>query len=269
MEYLSPFTCITVNVGPACTGIDPQFGSLDTPVSVIEGAFVHPSFKNISETGMNKMIVDDDTVASDGSDFKKSDLKSSPTPRSWNCCKSNDAVVLPKDFTPTKPAGDAKKKKAEEFKMKLTDAFDSRDYSKIPQGILIYQLDPSLRLLRLLKNSVVVPDVTKNDNSNSNDNGNNNKSNNKKPLPSLSNKEVLKVMIVKEAQRGSHPEGRAIDLLGIDGSKATIIAYSQKTVTQWVQIINNMEGNVTKKAGTATGGDIAKLFIKDVKSLYK
>mmetsp|Transcript_30624 Transcript_30624/g.46993 ORF Transcript_30624/g.46993 Transcript_30624/m.46993 type:complete len:291 (-) Transcript_30624:51-923(-) len=287
----APFSCTslpTANAGLSC--VNPPCSSRGIPEQkhIIEGAFVHPSHANISESAMIKAIhdnkvKDDETVASDehsSGSAKNSGRKTRNRPqqnfRSWDCCKSNEAVVVTQDVQDAKARADAKKKRAELFTHRLNYAFDSRDYSKIPKGILVYQLDTSLHLLRLLKNSVPVPEANNKvtDKEKNKGKSNSTKSKNQSKIetntnnsPStLLNKDVLEVFLVKKAKRGRDSEGRTIDLLGLDGSRTTIIAYNKKIATDWIDAINNMKDIVTQESGATK---FVNVLTEDVLSLYK
>ena len=119
----------------------------------------------------------------------------------FGCCKSEDAVVT------TEQGKRMSKKKKKRRKHRK-----SKDNRTVPEGILIYRLDTADRSIRLVSEPSSNTDV---------DN-------------------LLTHMVVAEAKPGNDKSRRAIELVGVDGSKATLVACEQRSAIAWLEAMDMM-----------------------------
>jgi hypothetical protein len=123
--------------------------------------------------------------------------------KGWLCCKSEDDVVT------TEEGMLMSKKKKRRRKKK------GKDSRTVPEGILIYRLDTADRSIRLVSEPSSNTDVGS----------------------------LLTHMVVADAKPGNDKSRRAIDLVGVDGTKATLVACEQRSAIAWLEAMDMMLGH--------------------------
>jgi hypothetical protein len=123
----------------------------------------------------------------------------------FGCCKSEDTVVTTEEG----------KRMAKKKKRRRKKGGSSKSNRTVPEGILIYRLDTADRSIRLVSEPSSNTDV---------DN-------------------LLTHMVVADAMPGQDKSRRAIDLVGVDGTKATLVACEQRSAIAWLEAIDMMLGN--------------------------
>lgn len=186
--------------------------------TLLEAAFVDPAYSWPPAEGEGKnavelQVLDDDSSYMSGPSEKGVEFQSvtttTKTSRGWlnfKCCRSDNAVITTEQG---KKLTENKKKKRRRKKKK--DA----GYKNVPEGILIYKLDTADRSIKLVSEPSSNTDVNT----------------------------LLTSMVVADAKPGTDKSRRAIDLVGVDGTKATLLACEQRTAIAWLEAMDMMLGN--------------------------
>jgi hypothetical protein len=185
--------------------------------TLLEAAFVDSAYSWPPADGEGKnavelQVVDDDSYMSGpsekGVEFQ-SVTTTTTTSRGWfnfKCCRSDKDVITTeqgKKLVPNKKKKLRRKKKKE------------ASYKSVPEGILIYKLDTADRSIKLVSEPSSNTDVNT----------------------------LLTSMVVADAKPGADKSRRAIDLVGVDGTKATLVACEQRSAIAWLEAMDMMLGN--------------------------
>lgn len=186
--------------------------------TLLEAAFVDPAYGWPHADGEGKNAVELQ-VMDDASFETAESADNAPPPATattttttttkrgnlFGCCKSEDTVVTTEQG---KAMASAKKKKKKRHKK-------SKNTRTVPEGILIYRLDTADRSIRLVSDPSSNTDVDS----------------------------LMTHMVVAEAKPGGDKSRRAIELVGVDGTKTTLVACEQRSAIAWLEAIDMMLGN--------------------------
>jgi hypothetical protein len=125
----------------------------------------------------------------------------------FKCCRSDDVVTTEQGKKLASGKNAPKKKRGRKKK--------KQDYKRAAEGILVYKLDTTNRSIQLVSEPSSNTDVDT----------------------------LLTSMVVAEANPGSDKSRRAIDLVGVDGTKATIVACEQRSAIAWLEAMDMMLGH--------------------------
>jgi hypothetical protein len=186
--------------------------------TILEAAFVDPAYSWPPADGEGKnavelQVMDDDSYSS-GPSEKGVEFRSVTTTTSkrglfnFKCCRSDD-VVTTEQGKKLAPGKSAKQKKRSRKKSK------GQASKQAPEGVLIYRLDTADRSIKLVSEPSSNTDVDT----------------------------LLTSMVVAEAKPGSDKSRRAIDLVGVDGTKTTIVACDQRSAIAWLEAMDMMLGH--------------------------
>jgi hypothetical protein len=202
------------------------------PGTFLEAAFVDPAYiwppvdgegKNAIELQASSNLMDDDSLHTTDSMRQAMKLPDKPrttlrTKKWWQCCKSDSAVevVEMKEYEEqTKRAINARllhkqmKKEADKLRRQKDK------YSRVPEGILIYQLDTATHTIRLLS----------------------------QPHARTNLKTLVREMQVASAAPSNSKSRRGIQLRGSNGEELTLEACEQRTAISWLEAIDMMLAN--------------------------
>ena len=197
--------------------------------TLLEAAFVDPAYSWPHADGEGKnavelQVVDDDSSYMSGPSEKGVEFQSvtttTKTSRGWfnfKCCRSDKAVITTDQGNKFMPD---KKKKHRKRKKEAS-------YKNVPEGILIYRLDTADRSIKLMSEPSSNTDINT----------------------------LLTSMVVADAKPGTDKSRRAIDLVGVDGTKATLVACEQRTAIAWLEAMDMMLGNTGR-------GDKVGVFVR-------
>ena len=190
--------------------------------TILEAAFVDPAYSwppkdgegaNAVELEATPALMEEDemTTAEEREAMK---MPEKPVKKKgWACCRSNEAVVT---YEKQKTAAlVARKQHAAKKKAALRNARKKNRFGRVPEGILIYRLDTSNHTIELMS----------------------------QPHANTDEATLLKEMEVASAKPAIDPTRRAINLVGTDGSEATLMACEQRTAIAWMESIDMMLGN--------------------------
>lgn len=202
--------------------------------TILEAAFADPAYpwppvdgqgKNAIELQANPKLLDSDDATTDGERDAMTMPKKPTGRKGFLCCgKSAEADVL-SEYEQQKAAAlqaraDYKeRKKAEEKDRKKTER-----YARVPEGILIYRLDTANHTLELVS----------------------------KPSTNTNMETLVQKMVIVSSKPSSDKSRRGIELTGIDGKKATLIACEQRTAISWLEAMDMMTANQERSAAVAS-----------------
>lgn len=202
------------------------------PGTYLEAAFVDPAYvwppvdgegKNAIELQASANLMDDDSLHT--TDSMRQAMKLPEKPRTslkkkkwWQCCKSDAdvEVVDMKDFEEqTKRALSARQlhKQMKKDAEKLRRQKDK--YSRVPEGILIYQLDTATHTLKLLS----------------------------QPHAKTNLKTLVRELHIVSAAPSNSKTRRGIQIRGANGEELTLEACEQRTAISWLEAIDMMLAN--------------------------
>lgn len=215
--------------------------------TILEAAFVDPAYswppsdgqgKNAIELEAAPALLDDDEATTQE---EKEAMKMPPKPTKkkrgfWNCCRADDAVVYD-----TKKAAALQARKDHEAKKKAAQRSRRRKerFSRVPEGILIYRLDTSTQTIELMSDTGTKTNMDT----------------------------LLTSMVIASASPSSDATRRGMDLVGIDGQKATLVACEQRTAIAWLEAMDMMLGNkqrtkATRKEAKSEGSKVGLLSMR-------
>jgi hypothetical protein len=152
----------------------------------------------------------------------------------FGCRKGADQAVVTEKEQQTavalQAATDEKKRQA--MKVVTDDQKREERYNRVPEGILIYRLNTSNHTLTL-----VSPPSTHTD-----------------------RVTLIESMIIASAKPSTDKSRRGIDMVGIDGTKSTLIACEQRTAIAWCEAMDMMMGNKERSAAVASGKKVWSCF---------
>jgi hypothetical protein len=102
-------------------------------------------------------------------------------------------------------------------------------YSRVPEGILIYRLDTANHTLSLVSQPSTNTDLTT----------------------------LVQKMVIASSAPSSDKTRRGIELTGIDGKKATLIACEQRTAISWLEAMDMMTANQQRSAAVANEAQLS------------
>jgi len=240
--------------------------------TILEAAFVDPAYSWPPAEGMGKNAVEleatqklleiDDNASIHTTDSEKARMRA-PDPPMYKvttttetvstsrcgflkCCKQEDAT-LSQAFTDgpgannksLKAEHEAKKKSARNArkaykarkrssrKGKERSRREREKYARVPEGIFIYRLNTRDHSIQLMT----------------------------EPSSLTDRDTLLTEMVIAGAFPSNDKSRRGIDLVGVDGSNATIVACDQRTAIAWLEGIDMMLGNKSRnKLGKKISG---------------
>lgn len=181
--------------------------------TLLEAAFVDPAYGWPPAEGQGKnavelQVMEDASFESEApSVVEQTATTTTTTTKSrglFGCCKSEDTVVTTEEGK--KLASSKKKRKKKKRK---------KDNRTVPEGILIYRLDTADRSIRL------VSDPSSNTNVDT----------------------LMTHMVVASAKPGTDKSRREIELVGVDGTKTTLVACEQRSAIAWLEAMDMMLGH--------------------------
>jgi hypothetical protein len=183
--------------------------------TILEAAFVDPAYSwpHADGEGRNAVelqVMDDDSYSS-GPSEKGVEFRSVTTTTSkrglfnFKCCRSDDVVTTEQGKKLAKGAQKNNRRRKKK----------NQAYKRTPEGVLIYRLDTADRSIKLVS----------------------------EPSSNTNVDTLLTSMVVAEAKPGSDKSRRAIDLVGDDGTKATIVACEQGSAIAWLEAMDMMLGH--------------------------
>ena len=181
--------------------------------TLLEAAFVDPAYGWPHAEGQGKnavelQVMDDasfETVSTAGKDVTETTTTTTTKSKGWLCCKSDDVVVTTEDG----------KRMAASKKTRHRRKKKGKSNRTVPEGILIYRLDTSDRSIHLMSEPSSNTDVGT----------------------------LLTHMVVADAKPGDDKSRRAINLVGVDGTKATLVACEQRSAIAWLEAMDMMLGH--------------------------
>ena len=218
--------------------------------TLLEAAFVDPAYswppadgqgKNAIELQASLNLVDNDDDASVlTTDSLKERMKMPAKPHDyhkyawWKCCGGSgvdtiafrayekrraEALQARKDYANFKKA---------RAKNKTMQYRRGQKYGTVPEGILVYRLDTSKRLLQLMSSPHAKTDLS----------------------------QLVTEMTIVRAAPSSDKSRRGLVLTGEDGKSITLIACEQRTATAWLEAMSLMAAktkwSVLRKGGVST-----------------
>jgi hypothetical protein len=221
--------------------------------TILEAAFVDPAYpwppiegqgKNAIELKANPKLLTPDvteverpaspTITSTGAPSAPTSVNTTKSTKTksgkkclFGCRKGADqAVVTEAEQQKAVAAQAATDEKARQaMKVAIDDQKKEERYNRVPEGILIYRLNTSNHTLTLVS-----------------------------PPSSQTDKSTLvENMIIASAKPSTDKSRRGIDLVGIDGTKTTLIACEQRTAIAWCEAMDMMMGNKERSAAAASG----------------
>jgi len=163
----------------------------------------------------------------------------------WRCCRNNDAVADgSNNKSPQRQSREWKEyeaKKLEALKArkeyaemkrgrakKNAKAYrDANKYNLTPEGILVYRLDTSTHMIRLMS----------------------------APHSNTNLKTLMTEMKVLRANPSPDKSRRGMELVGEDGTMITLVACEQRTATAWLEAMNLMKAK-QDPSGQTTARDV-------------
>ncbi|KAL3936739.1 MAG: hypothetical protein SGBAC_008014 [Bacillariaceae sp.] len=219
-----------------------QYSSYGT---VLEAAFVDPAYtwpppegegNNAIELQASVNLLDDNaSIQTTDSQRERMTIPPKPVPlpppkkKFWQCCsKPNDQDMLETHNweLQKKAALDARK---EHYDNKMERAKESRRrnrYNRVPEGILIYQLNTSNQTLTLMS----------------------------QPHSQTDTSVLVEEMVIASARPANGRTRRGMLLRGADGTQVTLVSCEQRTAIAWMEAIDMMLANkrrLRKSANTS------------------
>ena len=208
---------------------------MSTPVgTTLEAAFVDPAYDWPPKEGEGRHALEleasKDLIESNGEVKPEPEVK--PVPKAappakksgGGCCagksSTTDAVVDPAAEEALSREVVVKEEEDEKEEAPEEEPVPVDKYKRVPEGILIYQLDTLNHTVTLMSSPNSKTDV----------------------------ENLFSEMIVSAASPSNDDHRRGICLTGIDGSHATIVACEQRTAISWLEAIEMM---LSHNAGTA------------------
>lgn len=208
-----------------------QYSSYGT---VLEAAFVDPAYtwpppegegKNAIELQASVNLLDDaDSVKTTDSQRERMTIPPRPVPKAtpkkkgWSCCsKANDEnlIELHEWELQKKRAMQARQ---EHYDLKMERAKEVRRrnrYNRVPEGILIYQLNTANQTLTLMS----------------------------QPHSQTDTSCLIEEMVIASARPANGKTRRGMLIKGADGTTATLVACEQRTAIAWMEAIDMMLAN--------------------------
>mmetsp|Transcript_18662 Transcript_18662/g.46197 ORF Transcript_18662/g.46197 Transcript_18662/m.46197 type:complete len:734 (+) Transcript_18662:259-2460(+) len=216
-----------------------QYSSYGT---VLEAAFVDPAYTWPPPEGEGKNAIElqasvnllDDSVSVQTTDSQRERMTIPPKPvaqpppkkKFWQCCsKANDEDMLEMHQweLQKKAALDARK---DHYDLKMERAKEVRRrnrYNRVPEGILIYQLNTANQTLTLMSQPHSQTDTTT----------------------------LVEEMVIASARPANGKTRRGMLLRGSDGTTVTLVACEQRTAIAWMEAIDMMLANKRRLRKTA------------------
>jgi len=204
--------------------------------TILEAAFLDPAYSGIVET-FTEMVQgtdEDDNVKPAQREAFETAVKTAQkkNPGLFSCCTSNEAVMdthapsASASRAPSTSAAAEKEQAANKTAAATSKAKDAaqNNTNKVPEGILIYKLDTTNNTIELKNEPGAKTDIGK----------------------------LMTSMVIAKAAPSNDASRRGIELTGIDGSKARLVACEQRTATAWLEAMDMMLGN--KKRTDASRG---------------
>lgn len=195
--------------------------------TILEAAFVDPAYawppadglgKNAIELqASSKLLKDDDDMTTDAErEAMKLPRKPAGMRRGFfSCCRSADLHVI-KEYEQQKAAAiQARKEYNDRKKSKDREKRKMERYTRVPEGILIYRLDTSNNTIELMS----------------------------QPHSETNMETLVESMVVVSSSPSADVSRRGIDLVGADGTKATLVACEQRTAIAWLEAMDMMLAN--------------------------
>ena len=132
----------------------------------------------------------------------------------WDCCfNPDDAILTLKEYEEAKKkALEARKEHQLAKKLRSKDIKARNRYNRVPEGILIYRLDTSNAVLKLMSD----------------------------PHPNTNLDTLVAEMVVAAARPSPDKSRRGMHITGTDGVQVTLIACEQRTAIAWLEAMDIM-----------------------------
>lgn len=208
-----------------------QYSSYGT---VLEAAFVDPAYswppqegegKNAIELQASVNLLDDASVRTTDSERERMTIPPRPKrsketkKKKWyQCCtKANDEEMLEMHNWELrkKAALDARKEHYDRKMERNKEARRRSRYNRVPEGILIYQLNTANQTLSLMS----------------------------QPHSQTDHSTLVREMVVASARPANGRTRRGMLIRGVDGTTATLVACEQRTAIAWMEAIDMMLAN--------------------------
>lgn len=211
--------------------------------TILEAAFVDPAYpwppvdgqgKNAIELQASPKLLDDDEHTTDGErEAMKMPKKPAEAKRGFfnffRCKKSASSDVLSEYEQQKAAALQARADYKARKKAKSKEKNKGERYSRVPEGILIYRLDTANHTLSLVSQPSTNTDTTT----------------------------LVQKMVIASSAPSSDKSRRGIELTGIDGKKATLIACEQRTAISWLEAMDMMTANQQRAAAVANEAQLS------------
>lgn len=203
--------------------------------TILEAAFVDSAYSWPPQDGQGKNAIelqaslallqeDDDDDSTGTTESMKERMRIPVRPdiekgKWWQCCKSQDAVVVQqiKEYETNKVQAKAARQEYRNMKKDMTKQREKlkrkkEKYNRVPEGILIYRLDTSTRTIYLMSNPHSKTDMS----------------------------QLVDEMVVAKAVPSPDKSRRGMVVTGTDGTEVTLVACEQRTAISWLESMNLM-----------------------------
>lgn len=218
----------------AAVPASPRHTSLGT---ILEAAFVDPAYswppaegegRNAIElqAGISLLETDNDSLATTESQRQRMIIPPKPRPlktqkaKWWQCCKSNEAVVVDmKEYEAAKRAAiEARKEHYAAKKARSKEYRKKHRYARVPEGILIYRLDTATQSLSLMS----------------------------EPHSKTDTSNLIQEMVIASARPSPDKSRRGMLITSVDGTTTNLVACDQRTAIAWLEAIDIMLANKSR-----------------------
>lgn len=207
--------------------------------TILEAAFVDPAYQWPPPDGEGKNAIElqasitllDDNNSIKTTESQKERMTIPPKPKPivtktkqswWKCCQSTDAAMIDvQEYEEAKRKALQARKEHYLMKKKRSKDLRKRDkYNRVPEGILIYQLDTSNQTLTLMSSPHEKTDLDT----------------------------LVTEMVVAMARPSPNKSRRGMVLTGLDGTPVTLVACEQRTAIAWLEAMDLMLANENRLA---------------------
>ena len=136
-------------------------------------------------------------------------------------------------------AADAEQAQEEAAARKEKEEMKEARYGKVPEGILIYRLNTQTRRIELLS----------------------------EPHSNTDMDTLVRDMVIKKVSPSNDSSRRGMDLVGKDGTKATLVACEQRTAIAWLEVLEMALGQKSAKM-VRFSISISRVFSWNILSIY-